>query len=1194
MDKELNNLISNYKSSLEKLTDKISTINSSQQHDHSSNVNEEHLSEKLKLKDEVQSSQLAVQLYIDNMIWNLFSRTELQHNTLLFNNDQNRVNDKKHLMRLILTLFEIDKKDEGKNTNEFLAQLHEWMLNVMNIYLRICTLSEKKKILQLLISTRHISSWAIPLIQYNIKDIARIDDYIEILDMVFFNYRPPDQKWIWTEEDFLSVLDQLAIDFHYSKLLETVEVDEDPKVVFRFTQRLATSLMGAIRRFSAMNNFNKRLSQTLIQISTLLIDSVTEKGWHCQDEIDMFIAQIVYDLYNLRKSGWFFLPNIPFKHVSINKLWEITIHLLQIKWIEKPTTMNDVLDGHLPNITRFQYDLHDNQIQAVFMLTCLTNIAICIPSRIDQISSVNNSSSSDTVISACIVSIIAYTLFDVAFVDKELREIFYKDVRDHLSLICQHHSFVVSLLFRWTVEQIDVMGRMALYLFHSINLDNWILLHDDLKLLHKLFSNHIFMIRIQFGKYIIEHLNYDYKSCTIDSNISKSQPWRSRKTPVLPYDIHEEIAFILLDACQQFQPLLPDNRMKSNESKNSIELMSTAVSTYLPLSDQIQLLKSVSTNYPQSNNHQLAFHFIHWAWSIAIRLKLYDSPVSSRASELEDLITLPFLKLVLHHHPSASALHSALLVYISFILSTTSRHFLRFEANHGWIKLLIILKRGKAEAILQIFSDMIPSFVYMHGDDFFNDSSLVDFLKHMIELKSDPMLNRALEHVMKLKGSQRGPSSGVGYVIGSHIWHAQVIDSASHLLEEDGKGFSYVDLMLHSWFKTIFHRDDWIWQHHYVSLVDLLCKFAFLLGRHHLIHHMLTEEQKEMEAIKVQNTSPRLTRLLKNIIPEVPFKTLLVGEWSLLKANTFNKQPGVEDELYWFAYEVLVMETVIEAPLRDELSQILVNQFSRSLATDQLRQREHQRGLKASIDILQIHKQIPSSSQKPLDFFVIYRWLQHMLIMPMDHPLLPLYCQMFFSLYYQPIIDDQVSMGYLFFSKRPELIMKLRDYIANVQTYYGKKIAHDSGLSHILQQFYYSIWLWLGNEDMIHFDINMTALPSQYNVHRLKLCYAKRESEQPWHHIQTCWTELVDVKKLEHDFLVFPWEGSEKFIDDDDHSGSNPILIADDSLSMVTTLRHRSRLITNESTIMPLPPIIINEPNVSTFIKRRSNTTIIE
>lgn len=1241
MNQELHSLVTKYKTAcleLEEIHAKVETVQSSEQaiahrlsastststhssSSHSTAAKKEETDEKLsqiisKLKSNVDtvlskrlaettSAKSAVQSYIDTTVWSLFSRTELQNNTLLFNNDQKRKDDKKRLYKLIATLFALDQ--EQVDSEDYKAQLHDWIIHISTIYLRLGGTIEKHKVLALLTATADIGSWAMPLIHIQADKLSQADDVLQTLDAIFIQPAP----WTWTEDDFLVALDQLAIDFSYSRLMDAVDPDQQVSLesVLKFSRDLINKLMQAIQRSgeaAAMNSLVKRLAQTAVQISILLLDAIAEKGWECQDQVDDFMRQLIFGFYDLKENGgWFFLPNIPFKALSIHALWLVTVRMLQLKECDAapPTALSDVLYDRLPNITRFQYQLHDNQTQGYFMLNCLTNMATCIPPGVDDISTVNDPEST---LSACIVAVISYTLFTVAFVDKDLREVFYKDVRDNFGAICRCHPFVISLLLRWTAEHMAIMERMALYLFHSLKLDNWSILKDDLKLLHKLMSSSSKAAanamtsqqkaQMQLAKYILQHLNYGYQHDAVDPNVSKAQPWHSRKLPFLSYDLHEEIAFILLDACQQFQPL-PDTT--TNENKGAIELVgtvTTAVSTYLPIADQIQLLKST---YDQTtNNNNTANNVIQWAWSVAVQLKLYDCPVSPRASDIEQSITLPFLKLVLNSYNNVSSSHSALLVYISFMLSVTSRHFLRFECNDGWMKLLVMLKRGKPEAVIRILSDMIPSFVYMHGDDFFNDESLSDFLKHMIELKTDPTLIKAASRLHKeLDGS------GIGLMIGSHVWHAHLIDSVSDLMDDQGKGFSYVDLVVHSWLKTVFRKADWMWHSGYVHMVDHLCKCAFVLYRHGMVRHMLLEEHKRMEAAKVQQSasSPRLTRFIKNMVVSDggPYASLLNGEWSMLKPA---KGPGVEQHHHWFAFEVLVMETMREAPFREELCALITKQLCTPLATDQQQ---------PSIDLACVYK--ASSQKKPVDYLAIYRWVQHIMTMPVHHPLLPLYLQMFFSLYYLNI-HGEVTLGFVCFHKRTDWTTKLRDYIASVQTYYGQKITtveedHDAsqdiedGSGHtavsaeVLQQAYYAMWLWLGNADLNRglAEDAVEQLPSHYLVHRLKSCYAnKTELEQPWHHTDDYWMDLVDTEQLEQAFLGFPWEGSEKFRTEESSSGAAAaasITTADDLISLSTTTR-RLRLITDESTIEPLPPLVINTPSTSTStssIKKKMN-----
>ncbi|RCI00916.1 Ectopic P granules protein 5, partial [Rhizopus stolonifer] len=1151
MDKELDALLSKYKESLEQLSEintKAKEVDTSEQaianhlsdkHDNEDKLNQ--IISKLRLdvnsllnkrQAEMSASKLAVDLFIDNTIWNLFSRTELQNDQLLFNNDQKRISDKKHLLKLITTLFKFDQAcqlaHQEDTQDDYSSQLHQWMTKLITIYLRLCSIHEKKKVLQLLKTTCHISSWAIPLIQFSVHDVTDTDNYKDILDIVFLN-KQENEESNWTEDDFVGVLDQLAIDYNYSKILDSIGPDDDPFMLFQYSQNMTDSLMNAICRFTAMKSLVKRLSQTVIQMALLLVDAVHDKGWTCQDKIDSFLCQMVYRFHDLKKDGWFFLPNMPYKALSIDALWQVTTYLLQNKDKTQPTSLESVLNEQLPNLARFQYELHDNQNQGFFMLSCLTNIVTCIPPGVDEVNTINDP---ESVLSAHIITILSFTLFHVAFIDKTLREIFYRDVRDNLCVICRHHPFVISLVFRWTVQHMAIMERMALYLFHSIKLDQWI-------------------AQIQLAKYIIEQLNYGYRH-GIDTQLSKSQPWHPRQMPFLPYQTHEEIAFILLDACQKFQPI-PDNL----ENKSGAMDM---VSSYLPIADQLLKSAYAPTTIQNSKDiSSMANDFIQWAWSVAIRLKLYDCPISPRATNIDTSITLPFLKAVLNSFNHVSSSHSALIVYVSFLLS-----------------LLTILKRGKPEAVIQIFSEIIPSFVYMHGDDFFNDESLPDFFKHLVHFKSDPMLTKASQSFLKHHKVKQPTMTGVGFMMGSHMWQVHLIDSVSHLLDESGKGFSYVDLAMHSWLKTVFRKPDWMWQNAYVSMVDMLCKLAFVLNRHPLIHHMLLEEHKRMETLKLQNNtsgSPRLTRFIKNmmLVTDSPFVSLLIGEWSMLnlKANTFNKAPGVEPCMHWFAFQVLIVETMTESVFRDEITQVLI-----SSSEDK----------KTVPDILTLYKQTLSNAKKPIEYFSIYRWLQHILVVPMDHPLLPLYFQMFFSLYYQPL-NPKFTLGALFFNKKQDLLIKLRDYVANVQTYYGQKIMADAG-PHIgaLQQFYYALWLWLGNQDILNGQVNIKELPSHYDTQRLSLCYNKVEIEQPWHYAnEHYWMDLVDTDQLEQEFLNFPWEGADKFrtvesVGSD--SSMHPSLL-DDRLSLSTTAR-RLRLITDESTIEPLPSVIIHQPTSST------------
>ncbi|KAI8973577.1 hypothetical protein BDF20DRAFT_824377 [Mycotypha africana] len=1020
MDKELYSLVLGYRECLEKISElnsetvreNVDLRRSSIEQQLTVNKKLDEIIGKLKLDNDkvlnkqlmdAEAAKLGVQVYLDNVIWKLFSRTELLNNALLFNNDLNRINDKKCLMKLMETFIHIDRETQ---TNFFLADLHSWMLHVSAIYLRLCTTDEKKYIVELLSKTTHIADWAMPMIQFKMEKMSKADDYVAILKLVLSNsHSDPlmeDNRLHWTEDDYLAVIEQLAIDYNLLNVIDNLPSDINPQMLFILCQKLADALMTAIQLLKPMKMLAKRLSQI--------------------QHIDLFISQLVKGFYDMEGgSGWSFLANIKYDALSINALWDITLHMLHINTNIIPSATSDVLNDNLPSTTRFQYELQENQTQGYFLLNC------------------------------------------------------------------QQQQPTPIL----------------------------------------------------FARYILEHLNYGLRDDTVESSdISKAQPWYDRKMPFLTYDIHEEIASILLDACQQYLPL-PDS-MSNDETKNDGNSVSN---------------KRVE-NSSSRNSSVNAPEFIDWAWTIVMQLKLFDCPSSPRANDMEATIDISFLRQVLNHPHPATASHGALLIYISFMLSTTSRHFLRFETAHGWMKLLVLLRRSnKPEVLIQILSEIIPSFVYMHGDDFFNDESWNDLLKQMIFGDN---------------------TTGIGFIMFSNFWHAHLIDSVSHLLDEKGKGFSYVDLVMHSWLKSIFKRHDWMWHQAYVGMMDTLCQTAWTLrNKNRLVHHMLLEEYKRIQKAKEQYNanSPRLSRMLKNmVIPEDAVATLIIGEWSVLRTtNTFNKStPGIENRLFWFAFEALMVETTAEQSLREEIAE-----------------------------------QTASHAKKPIEYFAIYRWLQHILIMPFDHPLLPLYLQMFFSLYYQAIVESgniSISGGTLFFEKKQDLIQKLQNYIANLQTYHGQKLtttynSSDNTASlyvETLQQLYYAMWLWLGNAELTELKADFHDLPTLYDPPRLGKIYARKEQEQPWV-TNEVWLDVIDLNYLERTFLAFPWAGASKFNKKRDEkelcqqslrsksSSANIVASSASSLSIPTstTTRRGVRILTDESVIKPLPPLCINEPTTT-------------
>ncbi|KAG2224294.1 hypothetical protein INT45_012862 [Circinella minor] len=1152
---------------------------------------------------EAKLARITTQTLIDDTLWSLQNRPRLRmydnnagQPVLLAEQEQERQQDLMVMRRLLHSLFAAERlystsqqqqQQQQQETTEttdieteevsaFIKDVRTWILNVSAVYLRLATLHDRIDLLLHLLRSPGTTQWAASLIQY----IYRRDDqhwsifmeeYLTMMS-ILFDYSLHENKPKWNEDDYLTALDQLGIVYVFDTLSSAIlRQSGNHEALFVFGDKLIILLNIGIQTFSNQQYTNamKRLAQIICKIAQVLMDRMCAKRDikdEAQQYMDDFLVKVVDGYLHIQDAKvWHFLPALPFHAVSIRALWKIVLSLLDMDDYMEPQDLQHTLEN-LPNISKVLAFLSESQIQGVFLLGCLSNMVTSIPA-----SGEDGMDDKDRELAGCLIAVVAYTLFTTAFVDSNLREIYYKDVRDSFGSICTSQPFTMSLLLRWTVAHFDIMEGMAVYLFRSLPLSKWKLLQGDIILLHELLveggaitTSGNSTLKTTFARYVIEHLNYGYDEKE-DITIFNSQPWHSRKLPFLPYAIHEELAFMILDILRLYHPL-PD----SDKNANLIKAVGTSVSAYLPTKTQ-QLLTSAAARVAAASNHKTTpadghnNSIIEWSWKIALQLKLYDCTLSDRATDIENSITGSFIKDMLHGHSDLTACHGALVVYISFLLSPTSRHFLRFESGNGWDKLLLILRRSQhPEAVVQILGNIVPTFFYMHGDDFFNDENVLNFLRQMMDFKTDPMLVHAVGTWVPNEKTLFGTDmNGVAMMMGSHVWHGSFIDSVEQIAEESncsgGSGFSYRDLVLHSWIKTVFGKKEWMWSDRYVSAMDALCKIAFCLHRHDLVRDMLLEEQRKLQQPQHRHpvTSPKPSpsssiqhnqnyqhqrnplRMIKNMLPDPSYTSLLAGEWSLASVTTNNlfRAPGVEQDSLWFAFDVLTLETMDEEDERRAIAEACAN--IKNLTSD--------------MDITAIIKLNEARLEKPIDFFTIYRWLQHILICPADHPLLPLFLQMFFSLYYANIQKDGLLLfyGHIFFAKKQDMIEKLRDKIAYLQTYHGQQQTDENDKAKNKQQnnnnfqerlqsahhedlrrIYYAMWLWLDKTDLLNPTFDMASLPKHYCPDLLHSCRRSDiagEKLKPWQDTQLLWHELIQYDQLSDMFNDFSWIGSDKF-----------------------------------------------------------------
>lgn len=1064
----------------------------------------------------------------------------------------------------------------------FVRDIRGWISHLASALLRVATNSDRRFIFLHALRCNGIAEWGAGLIQCPLPDKWTdnfVDEYLLLIHLLL---NPTDNHGggelgpsisekskrtpVLSEDDYLVILDQFNVPAFFDRLvtehlLRSKDADSVPlnRTADRFLLRLFAVSNDLLRTLTCalsifplqqFPNLIKRVAQIISQVSRILGSQISEDhggrqsetmlsmGNHktsVQVELDIFIVRTLRYFMALPGLGvWHFLTAIPFHVASVNALWKIFCDILSVDSILPFSA--EAFTEQLPPTKSLARMILSNQVEGEFLLACLTKMATPVdPSAL---------AADQSELATCLAVGVAHVLFDIAYLDVELREQFYKSVRDSFSNICGAHPIVMSMLLRWVVSNFSAIGQMGLYLFRALPLEKWPVTTDDLKLLHDLLCRgQLTSPESQLARFIIEHINWGFRSDNElgdERKVDTQQPWRQRPVLFLTFEVHQEMAFLITDLCRRLQPAHDGER-----SNHYVAAVTSAVNNYVPIGGGVL-------------NDQAKREFLDWCWKIVLLLKLYDCPVSKRLVDI-DLEVMPH---ILSNTPNAMDLfvsQTALLTYVSFMLSDSSRSFLRFEADNGWQKINFLIKSGQGDPIIRILSEIIPSFIYMHGDDLFNDEHMTDLLIDLVNLKSDPMLamaasryvawNKATPLVDKDDGL-----SGIQIIIGSHAWQAQNIDNAYQLASESGEGFSYLDLILHSWLRTIFSLKDWFWNTSCVSIVDYISKLGFILQRQNLVRNLLMEEFKRITDGPFQTRPPHHTpggsprgafQFVKTILPDVlttnGYPSLLVGDYSMLSfaANNLFRQPGIEAKSTWFAFEELIIETLMEKDSRREFALYLW---------------EHSRD-KSSGDMTSALKQSGVQVKKPLEFFAVYRWLQHALILPPDHPLLPLFLQMFFCLYFanfQPrTTQERFFYGHLFFARRQEMLDKLRDRIAFLQTYHQKKkklivpsgkaksasqegsSLVDSSLDHEkLHSLYYSMWLWLREPKLTTPEYSLGDLPEQFCSPRLQAC----RNADPIGHSRSLWIELVPIPASQLWFQHFPWVGKSKQVADERNS----------------------------------------------------------
>ncbi|KYM83710.1 hypothetical protein ALC53_05824, partial [Atta colombica] len=386
---------------------------------------------------------------------------------------------------------------------------------------------------------------------------------------------------------------------------------------------------------------------------------------------------------------------------------------------------------------------------------------------------------------------------------------------------------------------------------------------------------------------------------------------------------------------------------------------------------------------------------------------------------------------------------------------------------------------------------------------------------------------------------------------------------------------------VHLWLNVLTLVQDWNKDHNVMYLMDNVIRAAFF----HL------ESRAMIENIFQNLFCPAIDGSNENISSNrAPGSFGSFLSWATGSSNSASLLGGTVQTI-WLAYQILSIEQYDK-----ELKTGLWREILRELSM------QSKLSLDAALKRACVTVKITPFSVNNL---AIYRWSQQALDTPMDHPILPLLWQNFFSLFLAraPIIPgsmDKGGVGEKFFEGMINLsyLKKLKKRLHETTEYFqvkgekdtdnGKPITDDRRVFYFsIAKFYKTLSLWLEEPRLQEPGLYLPALPPQYMSQRLILLIQGD---------RTLWLEYVDYWAVQQSQLkaVCEWERA-TFRDPENQyqkfsqSSSNAVESID------PLYRIFRRLSSYEQPVLP-PPLSRNQPVLS-YVAREclyNSTTVID
>ncbi|XP_018355442.1 PREDICTED: ectopic P granules protein 5 homolog isoform X1 [Trachymyrmex septentrionalis] len=618
-------------------------------------------------------------------------------------------------------------------------------------------------------------------------------------------------------------------------------------------------------------------------------------------------------------------------------------------------------------------------------------------------------------------------------------------------------------------------------------------------------------------------------------------------TLYLPIDLHRQVALLIVELTMKYVP-------------------DTPIQTASLLTESMKQVSSIV----RAQNSEQAFSL--WAWEMMNKLKLHQLDRSESVCQYtisnptESFSCVPnmesdsFLEILMkgirERQPIAS--------YVS-VLMTLWGHSVPLICVEGFSQLQILQCYYKYEQVLICLHHVIPLFLDCPDSLLKNDK----FVSLIV-----PLIN-ADRTYMKIAKNLIAPEFP-GPVLRQF---ANMIES--HLHHYKRYCLNSPERFVHLWLNVLTLVQDWNKDHNVMYLMDNVIRAAFF----HLESRTMTEnifQNLFCPAIDGSNEN-----ISSNRAPG-SFGSFL--SWATGSSNSASLLGGTVQTI-WLAYQILSIE-----------------QFDKELKTGLWREilRELSMQSKLSLDAA-LKRACVTVKMTPFSVnnLAIYRWSQQALDTPMDHPILPLLWQNFFSLFLAraPIIPgsmDKGGVGEKFFEGMINLsyLKKLKKRLHETTEYFqvkgekdtdnGKPITDDRRVFYFsIAKFYKTLSLWLEEPRLQEPGLYLPALPPQYMSQRLILLIQGDRA---------LWLEYVDYWAVQQSQLKAVCEWERATFRDPENQYQKFSQPSSNTVELIDPLYRIFRRLSSYEQPVLLPPLSRNQPVLGCVAREclYNSTTVID